>query len=98
MIIFILSLLGLAALFFLPSFRRRLVEELKAFSDTLLLLFLRSTSEFGRELTKDGLEEQRMWREQRLQNLRGLAPRSKEALSSQRSAVSKEGESQDGHE
>ena len=98
MIIFILSLIGLAALFFLPSFRRRLLEELKALSDTLLLWFLRSTSQFGRELTKDGVDEQRLWREQRLRNLRGLALRSKEAFSSQRSAVSKEGESQGGHE
>ena len=98
MIIFILSLLGLAALFFLPNFRRWFVEELKALSDRLLLWFLRSTSQFGRELTKDGVDEQRMWREQRLRNLRGLALRSKEAFSSQRSAVSKEGESQGGHE
>ena len=98
MIVFVLLLLGFAGLLFFPAFRRRLLEELKAFSDTLLLLFLRSTSEFGRELTKDGLDEQRLWREQRLRNLRGLALRSKEAFSSQRSAVSKEGESQDGHE
>ena len=94
MIVSLLALLGFAGLLLLPAFRRRLAEELKALSDSLLLWFLRSTSRFGRELTKDGVEEQRMWREQRLRNLRGLALRSQEAISRQRSAISKnEGQS-----
>jgi hypothetical protein len=72
--------------------REWLTEEAKAFSDVLVVGFLRLTSQFGSELTKDGLAEQRMWREQRLRNLRGLALRSKEAFSGQRSAFSKKTE------
>ena len=52
------------------------MEELKALSDLLLLLFLRATSQFGSELTQDGKAEQRLWRDQRLRDLRGLALRS----------------------
>jgi len=89
MIVFILLLLGFAGLFLLPSFRRRVSEELKTSSDRLLLWFLRATSRFGRELTKDGLEEQAIWRAQRLRNLRGLALRSREAIDRERSAISK---------
>jgi hypothetical protein len=63
------------------SFRRSrewLLEQIKAISDLLAVFFLRSTSQFGSELTEDGEAEQRLWREQRLRNLRGLALRSKE--------------------
>jgi hypothetical protein len=65
----------------LLSFRRSrewLSEEIKAWSDLLVVFFLRSTSQFGSELTEDGKAEQRLWRGQRLRNLRGLALRSKE--------------------
>lgn len=48
------------------------IELIKAFSDFLLGFILRSTSWFGRELTEEGKTEQRMWREQRLRNNRGL--------------------------
>jgi len=48
------------------------MERIKAFSDTLLVSLLRSTSWFGRELTQEGTVEQEMWREQRLRNIRGL--------------------------
>ncbi len=48
------------------------MECLKAFSDAVLVILLRSTSWFGRELTQDGEVEQDMWREQRLRNIRGL--------------------------
>ncbi len=48
------------------------MEYIKAFSDTILLVLLRSTSWFGRELTQEGRAEQDMWREQRLRNIRGL--------------------------
>jgi hypothetical protein len=89
MIVSLLVLLGFAGLLILPAFRRRLAEELKALSDSLLLWFFRATSRFGRELTKDGVEEQRMWREQRLRNLRGLALRSQETIGRTRSAVGK---------
>lgn len=70
----------LAVLLFIPNARRWLVEELKAVSDRLVVLLLRSTSQFGSELTEDGEAEQRLWREQRLRNLRGLALRAKERL------------------
>ena len=58
--------------------RERLSEQIKAASDLLVVFFLRSTSQFGSELTEDGEKEQRLWRKQRLRNLRGLALRSKE--------------------
>ncbi len=48
------------------------MECIKAFSDTILVGLLRSTSWFGRELTQEGRAEQDMWREQRLRNIRGL--------------------------
>ncbi len=48
------------------------MEQIKAFSDTILAFLLRSTSWFGRELTQEGRAEQDMWREQRLRNIRGL--------------------------
>jgi hypothetical protein len=81
--VLVLLIFGFAGLLFLPVFRRRLLEELKAFSDALLLRLLRSTSGFGRELTEEGSAEQRMHREQRLRNLRGLALREKEKISFQ---------------
>ena len=48
------------------------LEYLKDFSDAVLVILLRTTSWFGRELTQDGKVEQDMWREQRLRNIRGL--------------------------
>ncbi len=57
---------------------KNMIEYLKELSDRLLLWFLRVTSGFERELTTDGRKEQAMWREQRLQNLQGLANRSRE--------------------
>jgi hypothetical protein len=89
MIVGLLVLLGLAGMLLLPPFRRRLVEELKALSDKLLLQLLLSSSRFGRELTKEGLDEQKMWRAQRLRNLRGLALRSQEAIRRRQSAIGK---------
>ena len=77
----ILLLIGAAGLLFIPAFRRRFLERLKTFSDALLLKLLRSTSGFERELTGDGAIEQRMHREQRIRNLRGLALREKEKFS-----------------
>jgi len=58
--------------------RQWLVERLKSASDGLVVFLLRSTSQFGTELTEDGKAEQRLWREQRLRNLGGLALRSKQ--------------------
>jgi hypothetical protein len=75
-----------ALLLFVPPVRGRLLEGIKTFSDFLILDLLRRTSRFGSELTVDGKAEQRDWREQRLRNLRGLALRSKEAVSNQQSA------------
>ena len=56
------------------------MEWLKDLSDKLVLWLLRSTSEFGKELTPDGKKEQQLWREQRRRNLLGLALRSQERL------------------
>jgi len=76
--IIILLVFVAAALMFIPKSRRWLLERLKGLSDILVVLLLRSTSQFGSELTRDGEAEQRMWREQRLRNLQGLAWRSKD--------------------
>ena len=49
------------------------MEWIKYLSDKLVIWLLRASSRFGKELTRDGKREQELWREQRLQNLRGLA-------------------------
>jgi hypothetical protein len=54
------------------------MEWIKDLSDQLIIWFLRATSGFGKELTKDGRIEQTLWREQRLRNLQGLTLRSRE--------------------
>jgi len=54
------------------------MEWIKSLSDKLIIWFLRATSRFGKELTRDGQAEQTAWREQRLRNLEGLAIRSRE--------------------
>lgn len=72
-LISLLAVLGLAAVCYFKRSREWLLEEIKAASDAAVVFFLRSTSRFGDELTRDGREEQRLWREQRLRNLRGLA-------------------------
>ena len=58
------------------------MESIKDLSDKLLIWFLRITSRFGKELTRDGQAEQELWREQRLRNLKGLAIRSHERFGS----------------
>jgi len=58
------------------------MEWIKDLSDKLLIWFLRATSGFAGELTRDGQNEQRHWREQRLRNLKGLALRSHERFTS----------------
>lgn len=75
-VFFLLFLLVVA--FFIAPIRRWALEELKAFSDFLAVLFLRITSQFESELTEDGRAEQKLWREQQLRNLRGLALRSEQ--------------------
>jgi hypothetical protein len=55
-------------------------EWIRDFSDKMILWFLAATSGFGKELTDDGRVEQRLWREQRLRNLKGLAIRSRQRL------------------
>lgn len=77
-IFFLLLLFFVVGLLLFRKLREYLMEELKALSDYLLLLVLKLTSQFGNELTKDGLAEQKMWRELRLRDIRGLALRSKE--------------------
>jgi hypothetical protein len=54
------------------------MELFKHFSDKALIWFLKLTSGFGSELTWEGRDEQRLWREQRLRNLKGLSIRSQE--------------------
>ena len=56
------------------------MEWLKDLSDKILIWFLKRTSGFGQELTRDGRNEQALWREQRQRNLRGLALRSEQRL------------------
>jgi hypothetical protein len=55
-------------------------EWIRDFSDKIILWFLGVTSGFGKELTDEGRIEQRLWREQRLSNLKGLAIRSRQRL------------------
>ena len=54
-----------------------ITEPIKACSDFLILLLIRGTSRFESELTEEGRQEQRMWRDRRMRNLRGLALRAK---------------------
>jgi len=54
------------------------MEWIKELSDRLLLWFLHTTSGYGKELSRDGRGEQRLWRDQRLRNLAGLAIRSQQ--------------------
>lgn len=49
--------------------RERFLERVKQASDRLVSGFLLLTSQFGSELTTDGWDEQRMWRERRLRDL-----------------------------
>jgi hypothetical protein len=74
-ILFFLLGLGLLALFLVPKGRSWFLEEAKAASDFVVLIVLRSTSRFARDLTEEGSVEQGMWRQQRLRNLRGLPKR-----------------------
>jgi hypothetical protein len=55
-------------------------EWIRGLSDKMILWFLATTSGFGKELTDEGRFEQRLWREQRLRNLKGLAIRSRQRL------------------
>jgi hypothetical protein len=55
-------------------------EWIRDLSDKIILWFLAATSGFGKELTDEGRIEQRLYREQRLRNLMGLAIRSRQGL------------------
>ncbi len=50
-------------------------EQVKAGTDFLVLLLVRGTSRFESELTEEGRQEQRMWRDRRMRSLKGLALR-----------------------
>ena len=78
----ILLVLIVALIVVFPRSRAWLGEKIKTLSDYLIVKLLRDTSGFGSELTEDGVAEQKLWRGQRLRNLRGLALRAKEALRS----------------
>jgi len=49
------------------------MEFFKHLSDRMLIGFLKFTSGFGKELTREGWDEQRLWREQRRHFLKGLS-------------------------
>jgi hypothetical protein len=57
-----------------------MMEWIKDLSDKVVIWFLRKSSGFGKELTREGRAEQLIWREQRLRNLKGLAMRSRQRL------------------
>ena len=82
-IIILAAIAGIGMLVGFRKSRERLLEELKALSDVLLLRLLRWTSRFGGELTPDGAAEQKMWRELRLRDLQGLAQRAKQKQQNQ---------------
>lgn len=77
-IIVFLAVVVMVALLFVHRSREWLLEQVKVASDVAVLFLLRSTSQFGSELTEEGKAEQSLWREQRLRNLQGLALRSKQ--------------------
>ena len=54
-----------------------IAEPIKACSDFLVLLLIRVTSRFESELTDEGRQEQRMWRDRRMRSLKGLALRAR---------------------
>ena len=66
------------------------MELIKYFSDKLILWFLHVTSGFGKELTRKGRLEQKMWHEQRLRNLKGLAIRSRQRLDAKKVSTQQE--------
>jgi hypothetical protein len=61
------------------------MEWIKTFSDKFVIWCLRKTSGFAKELTRAGQVEQRLWREQRLRNLKGLTMRSRQRFGEKRS-------------
>ncbi len=54
-----------------------ITEQIKTWSDFLVLRLIRGTSRFESELTEEGRQEQRMWRDRRMRNLKGLAIRAR---------------------
>lgn len=54
-----------------------IAERIKACSDFLVLRLIRATSRFDSELTEEGRQEQRMWRDRRMRDLKGLALRAR---------------------
>jgi hypothetical protein len=88
-LVFLLIII-VALLVLIPGLRERVLEGLKHLTDVWIIELLRGTSRFGVDLTDEGRAEQRRWSEQRKRNLRGLALRSKEAFSHQRSATKAE--------
>jgi hypothetical protein len=82
-----LLILIFVALLLIRRVREWVAEELKDLSDRILLRFLLLTSQFERELTRDGREEQKLWRAQRLRNLRGLSLRSRQRFEKSKPAA-----------
>ena len=74
LLLLVLVVLGLV----IPKTRQWITEEFRALSDWFLISLLRLTSQFESELTRDGKEEQKLWRERRLRDLRGLGLRSEQ--------------------
>ncbi len=76
--VLILLALGAAVLLRTPERRERFAEWAKDASDVAVAFLLRATSQFGSELTGEGLGEQQRWREYRERDVRvrGKAGRS----------------------
>ena len=65
-----------AVVIFLFALRpNHLLEPVKQMSDSFVSFLLSSTSEFGSEMTQEGLEDQRLWRQRRLRDLHLMTPK-----------------------
>ena len=65
-----------AVVIFLFALRpNHLLEPIKQMSDSFVSFLLSSTSEFGSEMTQEGLEDQRLWRQRRLRDLHLTTPK-----------------------
>ncbi len=87
MFVIIILLLVVVALLSVKGSREPIIEWVKDLSDRALLGLLRATSRFEAELTQDGKQEQAMWRERRLRDLRGLAARSSQRFDKKEKSV-----------
>ena len=65
-----------AVVIFLFALRStHLLEPIKQMSDSFVSFLLSSTSEFGSEMTQEGVKDQRLWRQRRLRDLHLMTPK-----------------------